>query len=427
MVGTVLPRIGESLHTTINWTGWTITVYQLGQILAAPISGRLSDQFSRKKVLLTGIVLFTFGSMMCGIAPNIGVLLGLRFVQSLGGGAFITSASGIIADNFGKDRDKAIGMFTSITPTGSIIGPVIGGVIAQYWNWRGIFFVNVPLGILLIVLTICFVPQGGTRKVQTFDVIGLVQLSMLLITGMFAITLLGQKGDGIGLDVGLVCAFVAVIMGYVFVKHTKRAVSPFVPKRLLMSREFAPINLINLLYGTVALGFSTMVPLYAENRYHISISHAGTVLSARGIGTILIAAVAAMMIRKTGYRLPMVAGFLTIAVSLAALALHPLFGLPPYWWLAIFALTAGLGIGVAAPATNNATLNLVPDQVAGVDGLRLMFRQSGGILYVSTATAYLARSVHPGLAQAHVFAIQAGILFVMIGLVFRVPDHKGSW
>ena len=87
----------------------------------------------------------------------------------------------------------------------------------------------------------------------------------------------------------------------------------------------------------------------------------------------------------------------------------------------------GLGVGVAAPATNNATLQRAPDQVAGMVGLRQMFRQSGGIFYVSTATAYLARSSHPGLAQAHVFVIQAVVLLVMIGLVFRIPDHKGSW
>jgi MFS family permease len=169
-----------------------------------------------------------------------------------------------------------------------------------------------------------------------------------------------------------------------------------------------------------------MVPLYAEDRYHLSFSHAGTVLAGRGIGTILIAATAAMMLRKTGYRLPMVVGFLTIAISLVGLSVAPR-GMSPYLWLALFSVLTGLGVGVAAPATNNATLQRAPDQVAAMVGIRQMFRQAGGIFYISVATAILARSAHPGLAQAHIFLVVAAIVVVMVGLVFTVPDHKGGW
>ena len=267
MVGTALPRIGNALHTTINWTGWTITIYQLGQVLAAPISGRISDQFGRKKVFLVCIAIFTSASMLCGLSRSIEMLLPLRFIQALGGGAFIASASGIVADHFGKDRDRAIGMFTSITPIGSIVGPVIGGVIAQYWSWRGVFFVNVPIGILLLTLTTRFVPRGGTRETGRFDVTGVVQLASLIIAGMLTITLLGEKHASVAIDIAPVCALVAIVMAVVFIKHIKRVESPFIPPRLLLSKEFVPINLVNLLYGTAALGFATMVPLYAENRY----------------------------------------------------------------------------------------------------------------------------------------------------------------
>jgi MFS family permease len=133
-----------------------------------------------------------------------------------------------------------------------------------------------------------------------------------------------------------------------------------------------------------------------------------------------------MMLRRTGYRLPMTIGFSTIAIGLVLLSIGAR-GLGPYWWLAIFSLLTGLGMGVAAPATNNATLQLAPDHVAAIAGLRGMFRQSGGILYVSVATALLARSQHPGLAQAHLFLFQAVILVVMISLVYVVPDHLGTW
>jgi EmrB/QacA subfamily drug resistance transporter len=426
IVATALPRIGAALHSKINWTGWTITIYQLGQIIAAPISGRISDQFGRKTVFLCCIAIFTTSSLLCGLSVSIDMLLPLRFIQALGGGAFIASASGIISDHFGKDRDRAIGMFTSITPIGFILGPVFGGAIAQYWSWRGIFFVNVPIGIALFVLTKRFVPRSRTKETSGFDVLGVVYLISTLVTGMLAITTLGEKHASVPLIIA--SASVSVIVGWRFVRHSRSTEKPFIPVQLLFGHGFATMNLLNLLYGTAALGFATVVPLYAENRYHISITSAGTVLSARGVGTIIVAAAAAMMIRKTGYRLPMAAGFLSIAISLVMLSIAPR-GMPAYWWLAIFAMVTGLGIGVAAPATNNATLQRAPDQVAGMVGLRQMFRQIGGILYISIATADLARSAHPGLEQAHLFLIQAVILTVMIRPAIGLAGHlaRPSW
>jgi MFS family permease len=142
---------------------------------------------------------------------------------------------------------------------------------------------------------------------------------------------------------------------------------------------------------------------------------------------ISIAAASAMMLRRTGYRLPMIVGFSAIAVGLVMLFVHAPHGVSPYLWLAGWSMLTGLGMGAAAPATNNATLQLAPDQVAQIAGLRGTFRQSGGILYVSMATALLAKSSHPGVTQSHFFLLQAAVLIVMISLVFFVPEHKGSW
>jgi MFS family permease len=137
-----------------------------------------------------------------------------------------------------------------------------------------------------------------------------------------------------------------------------------------------------------------------------------------------------MMLRRTGYRLPMIVGFTAIAIGLVMLFVQCPHGFSPYWWLAAWSMLTGLGMGVAAPATNNATLQLAPDQVAQIAGLRGTFRQSGGILYVSLASALLARDANPhlaGIAQSHFFLVQAAVLMVMISLVFLVPEHKGSW
>jgi MFS family permease len=135
----------------------------------------------------------------------------------------------------------------------------------------------------------------------------------------------------------------------------------------------------------------------------------------------------AMMLRRTGTRLPMVVGFTAIGFSLVMLAIEAPAGVPPYLWLAGWSLLTGLGMGVCTPASNNATLQLAPDQIAQIAGLRGMFRQCGGILSVSVTTALLARSSNPGITQAYMFLVEAAVSLLMIGLVFIVPDHKGRW
>src|ERR1700712_1552348 len=152
IVATALGTLQHDLHAQVNWSSWTITVYALGQILVMPLAGRISDQYGRRRVFIAAIVLFTVASLCCGLANDIYVLVALRAVQAIGGGAFMPSAIGIVADQFGPDRDRAIGLFTSIFPIGGIIGPIVGGFFVTYWSWRAIFFVNVPIGIVLFFL-----------------------------------------------------------------------------------------------------------------------------------------------------------------------------------------------------------------------------------------------------------------------------------
>lgn len=426
IVATALPRIGDALHSRLNWTGWTITIYGLGEIIALPLAGKISDQFGRKKVFLVCVALFTISSFACGLSTTIYMLILLRFVQALGGGAFMPSASGIVADHFGVDRDRGIGMFSSIFPIGSIVGPIVGGVITQYWAWRGIFFVNVPIGIVLFLLALRFIPKTAPRDPARLDFRGIGLLSCMIVVGMLTVTLLGERGMPVTNPGVAVSAFGAVVLGWLFMRHTRRSNAPFIPLRLLRGKGFLTMNLLNFLYGTAIFGFAVLAPLYAENRYHIPVSQAGTVMSARAVGTIVVAAVATMALRRTGYRLPMVVGFITIAFGLVMLSITPR-GLGPYWWLVVFSLVAGLGLGFAAPATNNATMHLAPDDVGAISGLRGMFREVGGIIYISVSTTVLARNHQPGIAQAHIFLIQAAILVLMTGLVYLVPDYRGTW
>jgi EmrB/QacA subfamily drug resistance transporter len=425
IVATALPDIERELHASINWTGWTITIYALGQVIAMPMAGKLSDMYGRKKVFIVAAVVFTASSLCCGFAGNMVLLLLPRFIQALGGGAFMPSATGIVSDHFGSQRDRAVGMFTSILPIGGIIGPIVGGLFVTYWSWRGIFLVNVPIGITMIALAVKFIPSSAARPSGRIDIRGIALLAALIATSMFGISYLGSGDVPLYSPVFLGCEAVAAGGLWAFVRHSKRDAAPFVPYRLLRGRGFGIMNLINLVYGAAALGFAALVPLYAQDRYGIKALGAGTLLTARAVGMIAVAGLAAMALRRTGYRMPMLAGFGVLIGSLVMMALPAQFS--PYAWLAIAGALTGCGMGLSVPAANNASLQLAPDQVAAIAGLRGMFRQSGAIAAVSVTTAIIARSSHPGIDQARVFLVFAALLLLILPLIKLVPEHHGGW
>src|SRR5580692_10537464 len=139
IVATALPALQHDLHAQVNWSSWTISIYALGQVLMMPLAGKLGDQYGRKQVFLAAAAVFTVASLCCGLSRSILLLIVFRAIQALGGGAFMPSATGIIAEIFGRDRDRAVGLFASIFPIGGIVGPVLGGLFVTYWSWRGIF------------------------------------------------------------------------------------------------------------------------------------------------------------------------------------------------------------------------------------------------------------------------------------------------
>jgi EmrB/QacA subfamily drug resistance transporter len=428
IVATALPRLQHDLHTTVNWSGWTITAYQLGAVLTLPVAGRVADLYGRKKVFMICVVIFTASSLACGLSDSIYMLVPLRAVQAIGGGAFMPSASGIVSESFGKDRDRAIGMFTSIFPLGALIGPVLGGIITQDWSWRGIFLINIPIGILLVILGLRILPGSLPRVAKRPDFAGTALLGVLLISAMYGITTLGSGKESVLSLPFLVPEAVAVIFAVLLSRQMRAAENPIIPIRLLRERHFATMNLIALLYGGTALGFATLVPLYAHDRYHIQIFQAGTVLTARAIGAVAVASITSFLLRKIGYRIPMVVGFALGAAGLELLAVSPHGGLSTYFWLAFGAMVLGLGGGISAPATNNAILSFAPDQVASISGLRGMFRQIGGMITISVTTAIVARSSNEGIALGHAFTIFALVLLlVAIPLVFTVPSRRGTW
>ncbi len=424
IVATGLPTIGHALSARLNWTAWTMTAYQLGLVVAMPVAGRLSDRLGRKRVFLAAAAVFILSSLACGFSHSIALLILFRVIQALGGGAFVPAATGIVSDVFGERRDQALGLFSSIFPLGALVGPILGGVIIAEWSWRGIFLVNVPVGTAFFLLGLRYLPRSEPLGGK-IDLVGSALLGATVLATMLGITHLGDPGSSI-LALGTAGPFLTGIgCGVAFVRRCSRLEDPVIPIALLKERSFAAMNGINFAFGACAIGFGSLVPVFAEDRYGLKPLAAGTLLTARALGEIGVAALASMFIRRTGYRVPMVVGFLVMAGGLAFIAVPPHL-LSPYVWLSLGAAVTGVGTGASAPAANNATLQLSPADVGSIAGLRGAARQAGAIVAVALTTSLVARSGAHIATLGHAFFVLATLLMLVTPLVIAVPDSDGG-
>jgi EmrB/QacA subfamily drug resistance transporter len=430
IVATALHSLRRGLHTSIDWAGWTITAYALGFVVILPISGKLSERYGCRKVFIGSVVAFTIASLCCGLADNIYVLIALRGLQAAGGAGFTPSATEIIVDYFGDARDRAISLFGSIFSIGAMIGPIFGGLFVTYWSWRGIFLVNVPIGIAVIVLALYYVPRDRARAGRAharMDVTGMALLGCGLLSGMLAVSYLAERNARAWSFEFAIPLVIAIVALWMFFRHINRSAYPFIAPRLIGGLGFGAVNLVNALYGGVTSGVVALIPLYARNRYDISALSSGTLLIAQGAAAIMFSIVAVFALRRTGYRQPLYAGAAVIVVGMGLLALRPVGGIPPYAWLAGAAFLVGVGRGANNPASRNAGLQLAPEHASTLAALRTMCMAIGTIVTISIDTAILANSHDPGGTQAWLFAATAALFVAALPLIARVPEHRGSW
>lgn len=418
IVATALPTIIRDLDTSVGWSSWTLTTYSLGSIVAMPIAGRLSDSLGRRRMFLIFVALFTGASLLAGLSTNIYLLIGLRFLQALGGGGLMPSTMGTVADLFTRDRDRAIGLISSVFPLGALIGPTLGGFIVSNWSWRYVFFVNVPIGLVLLVLLYLLLPRDRTTVTPRIDVLGAVLMGGAIVSLMLGISSLGE---GVGPAAWGVVALGLCLVG-AFIFEQRRVSQAILPPALLQRREFLVINGINVFYGAAAFGVFSLVPLYAEIRYGQSPLVAGSLLSVRAIGMAVLSVSISMVLRRTGYRKPMIAGFILLAAGLAMLSV-PAPGGRPFLWLGLSALVCGIGVGIAGPPSNNAAIRLMPDQVAAISGLRSMFRMTGGILAITITAALVGTGGGEAHALGRAFGVFGVIAILVAPAILAVPER----
>lgn len=430
IVATALHALQTGLDTSIIWAGWTLTAYSFGFVLMLPISGRLSERFGRKRVFMGSVAVFTLASLGCGLADNIHVLIALRVLQAAGGAGFTPSATGIIVDHFGAARDRAVSLFGSVFPIGAMIGPIFGGLFVKYWSWRGVFFVNVPLGLLILALAWRFIPRDPAKDRSTgltMDWVGMGLMGAAVLAAMFSTNALGAPGgDGGPWGFWALLAGATLATG-LFVRHVRGASTPFIAPSLIWGSGFGPVNAVNAIFGGMTIGAVALVPLYAANRYGMDALAAGTLLIAQGIAAIALSLAATWALRRTGYRRPMWVGACAIVAGLGVLAVQAPEAIGPYRWLLGGAFLVGAGIGAVNPASRNAGLQLAPRSASTLAALRTLFLQLGTIATVAVATAVLADAHDPGRAQAWVYAAQALLLLLALPLIHRVPEHRGAW
>ncbi len=236
IVAVSLPTMLTDLQTNLAWVGWTITGYQFSQSIIMPIAGKLSDDWGRKRLFLGAVILFTVSSMAAGLAPNIYWLIIFRLIQGIGGGAFLPSATGIISDAFGEKRAPAIGLFGSIFPIGGILGPNIGGFIIDHFSWRWIFFVNVPIGIVLLMFGLAILPRSNpASSSRRIDVVGAGLFTGAILAILYAMTTWADHPDGVGIITWVFFAIGGILLA-IFLRHEDRAPQPMIEFTLLLCR-----------------------------------------------------------------------------------------------------------------------------------------------------------------------------------------------
>lgn len=430
IVATALHSLQIGLGTSINWAGWTITAYSLGFVLMLPISGKLSEHYGCRRVFLGSVIAFTVASLLCGFAQNIYVLIALRAVQAVGGAGLTPSATGIVVNYFGDARDRAVSLFGSIFPIGAMIGPIFGGLFVSHWSWRGVFFVNVPIGIAILILALRYVPCDPPRKagpVFETDIFGMTFLGVWLLTGMLSASQLGERSGPLWFPAFIILATTSLVAMGMFFRHIRRCASPFIEPNLIHGPGFGSVNLVNVIYGGVTNGAMTLLPLYAASHYAIDALRSGTLLVAQGVAAIVFSVIAALSLRRTGHRPPLYVGGAVMAAGILLFAFRPAFSTSAYFWLAASAALVGVGRGIINPASRNAGLQLAPEHSSTLAALRTASLQVGSITTVSVITAILERFRDPGSAQVWIYVAVAALLFLMLPLVARVPEHHGSW
>jgi EmrB/QacA subfamily drug resistance transporter len=426
-----LPQLTESLNTSLALVGWTLTSYQLVQIVMYPLAGQLSDMFGRRRVFLFCVTTFTVSSLLCGLAPNVFVLIVFRALQAVGGGGLLPSVIGFIADQYREHRAQAIGLISSIMPIGSIIGPNLGGFLLENWSWRAMFFINVPIGIICILGFTFLMPraesESSTRRLRV-DAVGLLQFVGAIVSLMYGMTLIADDPSQAFSPLVWTLFVFTVVLAVAFVRHTRRTPDAIMDFHLLAGRPFLAANIYNFLFGAVTMGFYSFIPYYAVVKYGLTPFESAAVLTPRAVVVMATSALASLYVKRLGYRVPMMLGMVFVGATFALMAQGwsslnlGIVAIQGFWLLAIIISIGGLGMGIANPASSNAAIDQAPEKAASITGIRGVFRLAGGTISISFVVLALSFFQDQAAGLDLMFMVFTGVLLVTMPLILLIPE-----
>lgn len=427
-----LPHIAGSLSVSQDESTWVLTSYLVSNAVVLPVSGWFATRFGRKRFYMTCVALFTTSSFLCGVAPNLGALVLFRVLQGLGGGGLGPSEQAILADTFPpRQRGMAFAMYGMAVVLAPAIGPTLGGYITDHFSWRWVFFINLPVGIVSLLLSSRVVVDPphlaeARRRTGSIDYVGLA----LIAVGLGALEIVldtGQEHDWFAARSITVYAVVAALCLAAFVVWEWRHAHPVVDVRMFRSRSFATANLMMLVLGVALFGSTVLLPQYAQVWMGYSAQQAGEALSPGGVTVILLLPLVGRLVSKVDARWLIAFGFAVLSASL----FHMTYTLyPGIDFRTAILLRVYQSVGMAflfVPINSVAYAGVPPEKNNAVSGIINLSRNMGGDIGIAFVTTLIARRSQFHQARLAEAVTPGGeSVLARLAAVARALEHAGS-
>ncbi|MET9362522.1 MFS transporter [Streptomyces sp. NPDC006632] len=344
IVSTALPTIVSELGG-MEHLSWVVTAYMLASTAATPLWGKLGDQYGRKKLFQAAIVIFLIGSALCGVAQNMGELIGFRALQGLGGGGLMVLSMAIVGDLVSpRERGKYQGLFGAVFGATSVLGPLLGGFFTEQLSWRWVFYINLPIGVvaLLVIAAVLHIPSRGTR--HTIDYLGTfliasVATCLVLVASLGGTTWPWASAQIIGL------AVLGLVLLVAFIAVERKAVEPVLPLKLFRIRTFSLVAGISFVVGFAMFGAMTYLPTFLQVVRGISPTMSGVHMLPMVFGLLLTSTASGQVVSRTGrWKAFPIAG--TAVTTIGLLLLHRLSETSPTWEMSVYFFVFGAGLGL---------------------------------------------------------------------------------
>ncbi|WP_394840066.1 MFS transporter [Pendulispora rubella] len=393
VVATAMPTVVADLGA-LELYGWVGAVYLLGNTVAMPIYGKLSDLYGRKALMLVGITLFLIGSMASGLSQSMVQLIAFRALQALGAGGLQTLAFTVAGDIYEvKERARIQGIFGAVWAIAGMSGPFLGGLLVKFLSWHWVFYVNVPVGILAAFLYVIAFHESVEKREAKLDIPGAI-----FVTGAVVSLLLGTSRVAPAITIPL-----AIVLGVIMILVERRAEEPVIPLDLLRKRVIGLSCLLGGVVGASMMSVVTYLPLYLQGIVGTSATTAGSMLSPLLIGWPLAATFTGRLLSRFSYRTMMIFGWTLATASLVVLAMEiQNVASPGVLYAIMFFL--GLGLGFAnTPVILVLQESVTWQQRGAATAASAFFRTIGGSIAVGALGAILAGGL-AGLADPRVLS-----------------------